>query len=137
MAITAINLVWITVSNLEKAEHFFVHDVGLTLTLADKKNGWLEFSAGRGFRLGVSQWHRETGCCGEKQEPHCRNEGPGSNATITMDVDNLVETKNLLESRGVQFLGPIMEMPGHLKLATFADPDGNTFQLLQLEQLGQ
>lgn len=134
MAITGIGLVWITVSNLEKAEKFFAHDVGLSLMLADKDNGWLEFAAAQGFRLGISQWHQEAGCCGDAQEEEtcCRNEGPGSNAIVTMEVDNLTETKKELESRGVQFLGPIMEMPGHVKLATFSDPDGNHFQLLEV-----
>lgn len=133
MAITALNLVWVTVSNLEKAEKFFAHDVGLTLFLADRENGWLEFGVAEGFRLGVSKWHQEAGCCGDKQEEKCcRSEGPGSNAIVTMEVDNLAEMKNALESKSVQFLGPIMEMPGHVKLATFVDPDGNTFQLVEM-----
>ena len=128
MKIKAVKLVWITVSNLEKAEDFFSQVLELPLALSDKKNGWLEFSTPEGFRLGVLQWYQDS-CCASKE---ICTEGPGTNAIITMEVEDLVAVKSSLESKLVQFLGPIMELPGHVKLATFVDPDGNKFQLMQI-----
>ncbi len=131
MAIKAMNLIWITVSDLERAEKFFTQSVGLTLRLTDKLHGWLEFTGSEGgFRLGVAQ-SQEEGCCGE-EEKCCSPAGAGSNAIVTIDVDNIGLTKKQLEERGVTFSGPILELPDHVKLASFSDPDGNRFQLVEL-----
>lgn len=135
MAIKAMNLVWITVSNLEKAEKFFTQSVGLPLKFADREHGWLEFSfAPEGFRLGVAQSQEGDACCGQESEKEkcCRPEGAGSNAVVTLEVDDIGASKKELESKGVTFSTPIMEFPGHVRLATFGDPDGNQFQLVQM-----
>ncbi len=133
MAIKALSLVWITVSNLEKAEKFFSQSVGLTLKVADKEHGWLEFTGSQGgFRLGVTG-SQEDSCCGQsEQEKCCRPQGTGTNAVVTMEVDDIVASKKELESKGVIFSGPIMELPDHIKLASFSDPDGNQFQLVEV-----
>lgn len=135
MAILGMNLAWITVSDLQKAETFFEKAVGLKLEVSDNEHGWLEFSAGTsGMRLGVAR-AQEGGCCGgespEKGE-ECKNTGAGSNAVVTITVDNIITTKKDLEGRGVTFTTPIMELPGHVKLASFVDPDRNQFQLVEI-----
>jgi len=135
MAIKSLNLVWITVSNLEKAENFFTKVLGLKLNIIDKQNGWLELMAGEGgCRLGVAA-SQEDGCCGVKEEmPEncCSPSGPGTNAVVTFEVSDVIASKDELERAGVKFSGPIMEYPGHVKLASFSDPDGNQFQLVQV-----
>ena len=133
--IQKISMAWITVTDLEKAEHFFSHTLGLTLMVSDKEHSWLEYAAaGQGFRLGVYAIHKEQGCCGqpEEQEKCCRKEGPGSNAVLTLQVADIGSSKKELESKGVQFISPIMEVPGQVKLATFVDPDNNQFQLVEI-----
>ena len=130
------SLVWITVSNLEKAEKFFTSVVGLTLKVADKEHGWLELIGTEGgCSLGIAASSQEQGCCGEMEKSPgscCPVGGPGSNAVVTLEVDDINKSKKELEDKGVKFTGPIMEYPGHVKLASFSDPDGNQFQLVQV-----
>ena len=57
------------------------------------------------------------------------------NAVLAMTVDDIVAAKKELEGKKVSFIGDIIEVPGYVKMATFADPDGNIFQLVQ--ELGQ
>lgn len=135
MALKGMHLAWITVSDLDKAEQFFERSIGLRLEVSDKEHGWLEFSAeGSGMRLGVTTVQQD-GCCGGAAAPRpdaCNNGGPGCNAVVTIDVDDIAKTKIEFESRGVQFTSPIMELPGHIKLASFVDFDGNRFQLVEM-----
>jgi hypothetical protein len=49
-----------------------------------------------------------------------------------MPIERVV---SVLEGRGVAFRGPVVDDGGRLKLAFFADPDGNERQLA--EQLGR
>lgn len=122
MAIKSMKLAWVTVADIKKAEHFFANVLGLKVTSGDSKYNWLEFSgAEEGLYLGVGQAH--------PKDPSCVN--PGQNAVMTMTVDDIVKEKTRLEAKGVKFLGDIMEVPGHVKLATFTDPDGNKYQLVQ------
>jgi predicted enzyme related to lactoylglutathione lyase len=120
--IKKMGMAWVTVSDLAKAQKFFVDTLGLKLSPGSAPEwGWLEIGCNDngGLMIGVAQ-----------QNEH-DNMKPGSNAVITMTVDNLVEVKQQLEAKGVRFSGEIMIVPGHVKLATFADPDGNVFQLVQ------
>jgi predicted enzyme related to lactoylglutathione lyase len=56
-------------------------------------------------------------------------------ATLTFGVEDIETARGWLESRNVKFDGETQEIPGLVKLATFFDPDGNTFMLAQgLEQ---
>ena len=57
------------------------------------------------------------------------------NAVLAMTVDDIVAAKKELEGKKVSCIGDIIEVPGYVKMATFADPDGNIFQLVQ--ELGQ
>ena len=59
-------------------------------------------------------------------------EKPGNNSVVTLTVTDIVESKAELEAKGVKFFGDIIEVPGHVKMATFADPDNNVFQLVQM-----
>jgi predicted enzyme related to lactoylglutathione lyase len=120
MAIKSIDLGWITVSDFAKAKKFFVEHLGLTINSVNEEMGWLELKGkDGGALLGIAKAH--------EQETH----RPGSNTVLTLKVDDIEKTKQELEAKDVTFLGGILEVPGHVKLATFIDPDKNVFQLVQ------
>ena len=56
---------------------------------------------------------------------------PRSGATLTFGVVDIAAARASLEARDVRFDGETTEVPGMVRLATFYDPDGNTFMLAQ------
>ena len=121
MAIKSMSLAWISASDMKKAKTFFADKLGLKVTTDSAEYGWLELQGkDGGFTMGVGK--------ADAQNPI----KAGQNAVICFDVDNIEETKKELEAKGVKFMGNIEEVPGHVKLATFADEDGNVFQLAQM-----
>ena len=118
MKIKSIDLCWVTTTSYEKAKKFFL-DVGLKLDEASPEIGWLEFSGNNGgSKLGIMQ-------------KSLYSQDPGTNAIVTLKIDDINKTKTELEKNGVRFLGDIVEIPGHVKLALFTDFDGNKFQLVE------
>lgn len=125
MAIKSISMPWITVSDMKKTEEFFKDKLGLTITTNAGEYGWMEFAGKEGgMNLGTGIY-----------TPGCSHRPAGSNAIVCFEVDDIVKTKAELESKGVTFIDEIVEVPGHVKLVTFVDNDGNLFQLA--EQLGK
>lgn len=121
MAIKSMSLAWISTADIKKAKTFFTEKLGLQITTDSAEYGWLELQGKNGgMALGVGT-----------STPECPIQA-GQNAVMTFDVDDIVETKKELESKGVKFLGDIQEVPGHVKLATFTDEDANVFQLAQV-----
>jgi CreA protein len=59
-----------------------------------------------------------------------RQPRPGG-AILTLGVNDIEKARAWLESKGVKFDGATREVPDMVKLATFFDPDGNTFMLAQ------
>jgi CreA protein len=122
MNIKRMGLAWISVKDIKGAEKFFGETLGLKVINATPEYGWFECIAKEdGCSLGV-------GAYSEEYENPVK---PGMNAVLTMTVDDIVAAKKELESKNVHFIGEITEVPGHVKMATFADPDGNIFQLVQ------
>lgn len=121
MAIKNIGLSWISISDMRKAREFFVDKLGLKVNTDSAEYGWLELQGkDGGIEFGVGTYAE--GCPIQA----------GHNAVVTFTVDNIEETKKDLESKGVKFMGGIEEIPGHVKMATFADEDGNVFQLAEI-----
>ena len=115
------DLAWITVADYQKARDFFVKTLGMKVLNETPEYGWGEFGAHEGgASLGVAQVN-----------PQHSSEKPGSNAIMTFTVDDIVAKKRELESKGVKFEGHIIEVPGHVKMATFIDKDGNKFQIVE------
>lgn len=117
MAVKKIGLSWIAVSNFQKSEQFFLDTLDLKLANKSDEYGWMELTgANGGGVLGV----------GEQTSEY----KSGQNAVVTFVVDDIEDTKETLIKKGVK-VSEIMEVPGHVLLANFTDPDGNEFQLAE------
>jgi predicted enzyme related to lactoylglutathione lyase len=61
-----------------------------------------------------------------------RSDGAGADGvTLTFGVKDIDHARRMIEAKGVAFTGPTEEIPGVVRLATFADPDGNRIMLYQ------
>lgn len=113
-------LVWIVVSDIKKAIEFYTKTVGLKLTEFNEEYGWAELSApGGGTLLGLAVQNEYD------------NMKPGSNAVVTLTVDNLQKSIQEFQKKNVKLVGDVMEVPNIVKLQTFVDSDGNHFQLVE------
>lgn len=120
MAIKKIGLSWITTADFKKAQHFFVDTLGLEACEINDQWGWMELKAqGDDAIMGVGKQGEDDGF------------KAGTNGVITFTVDDIIQTKKELEAKGVSFVGDIVEVPNIVKMATFRDPDGNLFQLIE------
>jgi len=121
MAQKSIELSWIVVADVKKAVKFFTEVVGLKLLTFDEKYGWAELQgATGGSMLGIAQ------------EDEHSPVAPGSNAVVTITVDDIQKAKKDMEANGAKMIGDIMEVPEEVKLQMFADQDGNKFQLCEM-----
>lgn len=113
-------LAWITVSNIQQSIKFYTEVVGLKLDEFNEEFGWAELSGKEGARLGLAQFNPDFGY------------KPGSNAILTFTVDDIEKAGAEFLQKHVKPVDEIMEIAGHVKIQTFTDADGNTFQLCQL-----
>ncbi|MCP5509670.1 MAG: VOC family protein [Chlamydiales bacterium] len=114
----------VTVKNLESAKHLFVDLLGLELKDYAPEYNWMEIGGEEGSLLGVGQ-HSEECCVAELQQK------PGEHAWVSISVDDVDATKKHLEANGIEFIGDVFEVPGHVKMALFKDKDGNRFWISQ------
>ena len=115
-----IGLIWITVSDIKKAIDYYSQVLGFQLAEFHEAFGWAELEAASGARLGLAQANPDQGM------------KAGTNAIITITVDDIVSSRAELEGKGVSLMGEIMEIPGEVKLQLCADKDGNQYQLVEL-----
>ena len=120
MNIKGIHLSWIVVADIEAAIKFYTETVGLNLLEFHKEYKWAELQGQDGATLGIAE--HSTGCEVEA----------GSNAVVTISVEDIVAARESFLKKQVQLVGDIVEVPGHVKMQTFKDQDGNTFQLCQM-----
>ena len=112
----------IFVSQMDRAVSFYIDTLGFDLVHRSGDH-WASVDAGDGLMLGlhpVSE-HRPK---------------PGTTGSISLGfnvngpLDDVVAT---LQSRGVQFRGPIQDdADGGIRLAFFGDPDGNDLYLCEV-----
>lgn len=120
MAVQGIELVWIVVKDLKKSLQFYTGVVGLKLMEHNEQYGWAELSGtSGGMRLGIAQMNDRESI------------QPGQNAVVTMTVANLVKSRDEMIRQGVKMVGEVLEIPGHVKMQTVVDRDGNHFQLVE------
>ena len=107
-------LVQIAVSDLDAACRFYGEVLELPLESRTESLKWAKFVLPRGARLGVGQAERVTG---------------SGTASLNISVKDIDAARALLEQRGVTFAGPTVDIPGVVRLAAFAAPDGNRIRL--------
>lgn len=120
MKVQGMFLSWIVVANIAESVKFYTTTMGLTLHSFNEKFGWAELSGPEGARLGLAQQNLDY------------NMKAGTNAVITITVDDIDKAKKELLAKGVQVLGEVLEIPGEVKLQTVLDSDGNMFQLAEM-----
>ncbi len=104
------------VSDLEKSIAWYEKVLGFKLMYHMKEMGWCEMASPvSGVQVGLSQ----------VEDPKVRG------VTLTWGVNDIDSARKTLEADDVRFDGLTQEIPGMVKLATFYDPDGNTYMLYQ------
>lgn len=123
MQAKTIGLAWIIVKDLKKAVNFYTETAGLKLLEMNEEWGWAELEGheGEGMRLGIAQQNPKG------QDPV----EPGQNAVLTFTVDNLDHAVKELQKKGAALVGSIETVPGHVKMQSVRDTEGNLFQLVQ------
>jgi len=119
--VKAIQMSWIVVKDLKSAIKFYENVVGLKLTQYSEEYHWAEMSGMEGGSLlGIAQINDE------------EDVKPGQNAVVTFTVENLDAAKADMAKKGTSFIGDIIEVPGHVRMQTFKDKDGNRFQIVEM-----
>lgn len=115
MKLDGVDHVWFWVTDMDTAVGFYRDGLGLTV---NSRHGdeWAELDAGS-IRIGLH------GTRGEAGPPH--------GGTAVFRVGDLDLAKAALEERGVAFEEYLGEVPGIARYASFADPDGNSMQLIE------
>ena len=113
-----ISMSCVTVSSLKETKRIFVDLLGLEVKEHDERYNWMELEGEEGGRVGFG-------------EPMGEGMKAGTNAVVSISVDNIEEVKAFLESKDVQFFGDIVVIPDEVKLALFIDNDGNQYFLAQ------
>jgi CreA protein len=106
----------IGVSDLDRAIEWYKDALGLELVYKLDQYGWCEMS--------TTTMHVTIGL---GQNEDLKTGG----ATPTFGVLDIDAARKHLESKDVRFDGDTYEIEGMVKLATFYDPDGNSFMLAQ------
>lgn len=119
MKVEGLQLVWIVVKDLEKALDFYTNVVGLTLKSHSSEYGWAELAGPNGASLGIAQ------------ENPAMSEKSGGNAIVTISVEDLDSARDHFLAKGANLVGQIEEVPGHVRMQTFLDADGNKMQIVQ------
>ena len=121
MQVKSIGLSWIVVKDVKAAIKYYTEIVGLKLMEFDEQYGWAELEGHEGgSRLGIAQ-----------ENPH-ENIKAGQNAVITFTVKDLEKAKSEMIKKGAECEGEVLEIPGHVKMQTVIDRDGNRFQMCEL-----
>ena len=106
----------IGVSDLDRAIEWYKDALGLELVYKLDQYGWCEMStATKHVTIGLGQ----------------NEDLKTGGATPTFGVADIDAARKHLESKDVRFDGDTYEIEGMVKLATFYDPDGNSFMLAQ------
>ncbi len=121
MQVGEIGLSWIVVKDVKAAVSYYTTVIGLKLVEFHEQYGWAELEGyNGGSRLGIAQ-----------ENPN-ESIKAGQNAVVTFTVQNLEKAKEELVKKGAKCQGEIIEVPGHVKMQTVFDRDGNCFQLCEL-----
>jgi predicted enzyme related to lactoylglutathione lyase len=113
--IDGISVVWVPVSDMDRALEFYGDTLGLDIE--QQEDDWSMVVAGA-VRIGLN---------GRNEE----NSGGEGGAVIAFAVsDDIEDSVSELSAAGVEIAGGVSEHPWG-KVATFLDPDGNELQLYE------
>ncbi len=120
--VKASNLSWIVVKDIKEAKKFFIDQVGLKELSSSEEFGWVELGGQEdgGSIIGLAE-----------ENPAMDDLKAGTNAIITLSVDDLDKSVQHFQDQGIKLVGEVVEVPGHVKMQLFSDLDGNLFQLVQ------
>ncbi len=108
-------LVQLGVEDLDRAIAFYTDTLGFSLQERNDQLRWARIDVGiRGVTIGL----------GVVDEA-----GGSGTASFNIGVTDIDHARATLESKGVEFLGPTLRIPGVVELADFHDPDGNMIRL--------
>ena len=106
-----------SVRNLDESIAWFKEVLGFEEVFKVPEAGWAEVtSPTEGVTIGLGQNEEVDGRGG---------------TTPVFGVADIEAARADLEAKGVKFDGDTVEMPGMVKLATFFDPDGNSYMFSQ------
>jgi len=121
MTVQKVGLCWIVVKDVKAAAKYYTEVVGLKLMELNEQYGWAELEGHEGgTRLGIAQAGPQSGM------------EPGGNAVMTFTVGDLDASKKEMVAKGAKCDGDVLEVPGHVKMQTLIDADGNRFQICQI-----
>jgi CreA protein len=106
-----------TVSDLDRSIEWYREMLGFQVIYKLDDYGWAELA---------SSIHNVSIGLGQVEEP--KVQGP----TPTFGVKDIEAARGSLESKGVRFDGETRDVGGMVKLATFYDPDGNSYMFAQV-----
>ena len=105
------------VADLERSLRWYEQALGFEVVHRLESWGWAELSTPLpGISVGI----------GQVEKP--KIEG---GVVVTFGVHDIDAAREHLESLGTRFDGPTRQIESEVRLATFYDPDGNTFMLAQ------
>lgn len=123
MQTQGIFLSWIIVKDIKESIKFYTEVCGLKLKEFHEEYHWAELSGPDGCILGIGEEDSET------------NIKPGSNAVVTIKVKDINEAIAHYKQKGATLIGSLIEIPGHVKMQTFADKDGNMMQIVETAEI--
>jgi catechol 2,3-dioxygenase-like lactoylglutathione lyase family enzyme len=115
--------VWFFVSDLDRAIEFYRDRLGLALSMRHGDE-WAELDAGT-IRIGLH------GIPSGRPQVGGTDGAVPHGGTAVFAVEDLELARAGLEQRGVRFEEHLGEVPGYARYASFADPDGNSLQLIE------
>jgi predicted enzyme related to lactoylglutathione lyase len=113
--ITGTDFVGLPTRDVPAAAKFYGETLGLPRSVYMPDRGFSEFETGN---LTLSVWNPE-----QMGLEHARSPNP-----VALHVDDVAATREVLEARGVEFQGEILDT-GVCHMAFFSDPDGNSLML--------
>jgi catechol 2,3-dioxygenase-like lactoylglutathione lyase family enzyme len=106
----------VNVSDLDRAIAWYQEMLGFQLTYKLDDYGWAEVNSPiTGVSIGL----------GQAEKPDVKGNTP------TWGVGDIDAARGYLEGKGVRFDGETQDVGAMVKLATFYDPDGNSYMLAQ------
>lgn len=121
MSVKEIGLSWIVVKDVKAAVEYYTQVVGLELREFNEQYGWAELQGYEGGAiLGIAQESPQEAMLA------------GQNAVVTFTVDDLDGAREEMLEKGAYLEGDVIEVPGHVKMQTVIDEDGNRFQICEL-----